>query len=37
MYAGQGSQRAGIGKDFYEPFQEYRQVIDSQNLSFDIK
>ena len=37
MYAGQGSQRAGMGKDFYETFQEYRQVIDSLNLSFDIK
>ena len=37
MYAGQGSQREGMGRDFYETFPEYRQVIDSLKLSFDIK
>ncbi len=37
MYAGQGSQRAGMGKDFYETFPEYRAVIDSLNLSFELK
>ncbi len=37
MYAGQGSQRAGMGKDFYETFPEYRRTIDSLNLSFDVK
>lgn len=37
MYAGQGSQRAGMGKDIYEAFPEYRQVIDSLALSFPLK
>lgn len=37
MYAGQGSQREGMGKDFYETFSEYRQVIDGLELSFDVK
>lgn len=37
MYAGQGSQRAGMGKDLYEAFPEYRQVIDSLKLSFPVK
>ena len=37
LYAGQGSQRVGMGKDFYEAFPVYREVIDSLNLSFDLK
>ena len=37
LYAGQGSQRAGMGKDLYETFPEYREVIDSLNLSFNLK
>ena len=28
LYAGQGSQKAGMGKDFYETFPEYRALID---------
>ena len=28
LYAGQGSQKAGMGKDFYEMFPEYRALID---------
>lgn len=37
LYAGQGSQKAGMGKDFYEAFPTYREVIDSLELSFDLK
>lgn len=37
LYAGQGSQRAGMGKDLYESFPAYRAVIDSLALSFDVK
>lgn len=37
LYAGQGSQRAGMGKDFYEEFPIYREVIDSLEVSFDLK
>ncbi|MBQ9989666.1 MAG: ACP S-malonyltransferase [Lachnospiraceae bacterium] len=37
MYAGQGSQREGMGKDLYENFPIYRQVIDGLELSFDVK
>ena len=37
LYAGQGSQKAGMGKDFYEAFPSYRAVIDSLELSFDLK
>lgn len=29
LYAGQGSQKEGMGKDFYENFEGYRKVIDS--------
>ena len=28
LFAGQGSQKAGMGKDFYEMFPEYRALID---------
>jgi [acyl-carrier-protein] S-malonyltransferase len=37
LYAGQGSQKAGMGKDLYEEFPKYREVIDSLELDFDIK
>lgn len=37
LYAGQGSQKAGMGKDLYETFPAYRAVIDSLKLSFDVK
>ncbi|MGN0243517.1 MAG: ACP S-malonyltransferase [Lachnospiraceae bacterium] len=37
LYAGQGSQHEGMGTDIYEAFPEYREVIDSLQLSFDVK
>ncbi len=37
LYAGQGSQRVGMGKDFYEEYPSYREFIDSLELSFDVK
>ncbi len=41
LYAGQGSQKVGMGKDFYDNFEEYRKFFDqtlaSLNLDFDPK
>lgn len=37
LYAGQGSQKAGMGKDLYETRPEFAKVLDSVNLDFDIK
>ncbi|MDD6572671.1 MAG: ACP S-malonyltransferase [Thermoflexaceae bacterium] len=37
LYAGQGSQKVGMGKDMYEEFQEYREIVDSINLLLDFK
>lgn len=37
LYAGQGSQKVGMGKDLYEEFEDYRSVVDSIELSFDFK
>ncbi len=37
LYAGQGSQKVGMGKDMYEEFPEYREIIDSIKLDFDYK
>lgn len=39
MFPGQGSQYAGMGKDFYEQFEESRAVFEkaSELLGFDIK
>ena len=37
LYAGQGSQKVGMGKDFYETYPEYREFIDSLTLPFDAK
>lgn len=35
LYAGQGSQKEGMGSDFYEAYPVYRQVID--NLDITVK
>lgn len=37
LYAGQGSQKVGMGSDFYKTFAEYREVADSVALPFDAK
>ena len=37
IYAGQGSQRVGMGKDFYDTYDSFRQVMDSVSLDFDVK
>lgn len=37
MYAGQGSQIVGMGKDFYEAYPEFREVMDNTKLDFDVK
>ena len=29
VYAGQGSQRVGMGQDFYDKYEEYRETIDN--------
>ena len=37
LYAGQGSQKVGMGKDFYENSPEFAGILDAVNLDFDIK
>ena len=37
MYAGQGSQAVGMGKDFYETYPEFKEVLDNTNVGFDVK
>lgn len=37
MFAGQGSQHTGMGKDLYEEFEEFRNVFDNLDIGFDIK
>lgn len=37
VYAGQGSQYAGMGQDFYRESSAFRQVIDSLDVDFDLK
>ena len=37
LYAGQGSQKAGMGKDLYESFTTYRKVIDGLSIDTDIQ
>ena len=36
LYAGQGSQHAGMGKDFYEASETFRNAFDAAELSFDL-
>lgn len=37
LYAGQGSQKVGMGQDFYEKYETFREFLDSLELSFDLK
>lgn len=37
VYAGQGSQRVGMGKDFYDEYPAYRAHMDAISLDFDVK
>ena len=37
LYAGQGAQRVGMGRDFYEEYPLFRELLDSAALDFDLK
>jgi len=37
LFAGQGSQKTGMGKDFYEAFPDFVKEFDSAELDFDLK
>lgn len=37
VYAGQGSQKVGMGKDLYENYPTYAKIIDSAEVDFDLK
>lgn len=37
LYAGQGSQRVGMGKDLYEKYDSYRRLIDGLALDIPLK
>ncbi len=37
LYAGQGSQAVGMGKDLYETFPSFREVLDNAAPGFDVK
>lgn len=37
LYAGQGSQKVGMGRDLYENNMTFRKVMDSLDMDFDIK
>ena len=37
LYAGQGSQHPGMGADLYAEYPEFRRVLDSAALDFDLK
>lgn len=37
LFAGQGSQKVGMGKDLYENNEIFRETIDSIHLDFDLK
>ena len=37
VYAGQGSQRVGMGEDFYQEYPAFRTVFDALKTDFDIK
>ena len=37
LYAGQGAQHVGMGRDLYEIYPAFRQVLDSALVDFDLK
>ena len=37
LYAGQGTQHPGMGKDLYETYPRFRAVLDGPSLPFDLK
>lgn len=37
LYAGQGSQKVGMGKDLYDTYSVFKETIDNAVLDFDIK
>ena len=37
LFAGQGSQSTGMGKDFYDLYPEFKMIFDSAKLDFDLK
>ena len=37
LYAGQGAQHVGMGRDFYEQFPLFREVFDAAHVDFDLK
>ena len=37
LYAGQGTQHVGMGRDLYEIYPAFRQVLDSAPVDFDLK
>ena len=36
LYAGQGSQHAGMGQDLYEAFQAFRSAFDESESAVDL-